>query len=475
MATSQEKTQHQAAAERQAAPRADETEPADFAAGAPRRRRGVRTAGGAEPPAEAEAHASGSSGSRGRRPRVAENAIRPSRAVKRRQGQVERESEVPRPDRAAPAKPAPAAAQSATRAPADADPWTVPNSVRDRFVQDGRRFYFPDGAPAFKDLGKRLTTPSENTEVVHSLIEIAQARGWSEIALSGTERFRQEAWRQARLAGLAVRGYKPSGIERAQLVRALARGAEAREVDRPDGGGREMRSSEPSGSASAGVQDAPQGKHGPSNPSRERPRERVVGKLIDYGRDTYRHDPHEAPSYFVRIQTKEGKREIWGRDLERAMSKSLSQPQIGDEVALERTGRESVTVKRKERGADGRMLGEQDVSTYRNRWVIERREFFEQRAAAASVLRDETVAPRRAVRQHPELAGTYLNLKAAEIAAANIRDPEDRRRFVSLVRGALADRIERGEPLQPVRLRAWAEHLKDRVGREPPERAPARA
>ena len=55
---------------------------------------------------------------------------------------------------------------------ADSDPWTVPSSVRDRFVQDGHRFYFPDGAPAFRDRGRRLTTTSENTQVVHSLIEI---------------------------------------------------------------------------------------------------------------------------------------------------------------------------------------------------------------------------------------------------------------------------------------------------------------
>ena len=52
----------------------------------------------------------------------------------------------------------------------DSDPWTVPESVRNRFVQDGHRFYFPDGAPAFKDQGRRLTTPSDNTQVVHSLI-----------------------------------------------------------------------------------------------------------------------------------------------------------------------------------------------------------------------------------------------------------------------------------------------------------------
>ena len=35
--------------------------------------------------------------------------------------------------------------------------------------------------------------------------------------------------------------------------------------------------------------------------------------------------------------------------------------------------------------------------------------------------------------------------------------PEDQRRFVAQVRGVLADGIERGEPVQPVRLRERAE------------------
>ena len=55
--------------------------------------------------------------------------------------------------------------------------------------------------------------------------------------------------------------------------------------------------------------------------------------------------------------------------------------------------------------------------------------------------------------QHPELAGTYLNLRAAELASRALRDPEDQRRFVAHVRGALADHVERGDPLQPARLR----------------------
>jgi hypothetical protein len=303
-------------------------------------------------------------------------------------------------------------------------------------VQDGHRFFFPDGAPAFRDLGRRLTTGSENTQVVHSLIEIARSRGWAEVTVTGTERFRQEAWQQARLAGLQVKGYRPTDPEQAQLIRAMARGL-ARPVD--------SLSPDPP-PASPVLGQAPREKPAPT------PDERYTGRLLDHGKDTYLHDPDSEPSYFVRLGTSGGYREIWGKDLERAVAKSLTQPEIGDEVVLQRTGRDTVTVKRVERDAQGQLVPK-EVGAYRNRWVLEKREFFEQRAAAAQIVRDEAIGPQEAVRKHPELAGTYLNLRAAELAAQRVRDPQDRQQFVAQVRGALADGIERGEPLQPVRLR----------------------
>jgi putative DNA primase/helicase len=332
---------------------------------------------------------------------------------------------------------------------ADIDPWIVPQSVRDRFVEEGHRFYFPDGAPAFRDRGRRLTTASENTQVIHSLIEIAHSRGWTEITVTGTERFRHDAWRQARLAGLEVRGFRPSEEERAQLIRALGRNL--------------VRSSERVDSISvdamppaAPPRDIPQR----LGATQAEPRERIAGKLLDHGRDAYRHDPNEDPSYFVRLSTRDGVREIWGKDIERAVTKSLTQPQIGDEVVLQRTGRDAVTVKRQEHDPEGQ-LRSKNVEVFRNRWVIEKQSFFEARAAAAHIVRDEDIAAREAVREHPELAGSYLNLRAAELASRALRDPQDRRRFVSQVRSALADDIERGEPLQPVRLREPAKKAKD--------------
>jgi len=339
---------------------------------------------------------------------------------------------------------------------ADSDPWTVPQSVRDRFVQDGRRFYFPDGAPAFTDFGRRLTTASENTQVVHSLIEIAHSRGWSEITVSGTERFRQEAWRQARMAGLSVRGYRPSDPEQAQLIRALARN-----LSTPASRRAEVISTE----AQPSEIRAPTGAPAPVPAGSDAPKERIAGKLLDHGRDAYRHDPEEEQSYFVRVETREGRREIWGKDLERAMTQSLTQPQVGDDVILQKTGRDIVTVKRAERDAEGN-LQPKEVATHRNRWVIEKSGFFAEREAAAQVVRNVTIDPRTAVREHPKLAGTYLNLRAAELAAERLRDPEDRRRFVELVRGALADDIERGQPLPPVRLRERAARSPERAARE---------
>jgi len=123
-----------------------------------------------------------------------------------------------------------------------------------------------------------------------------------------------------------------------------------------------------------------------------------------------------------------------------------------------------VTVKRQERDTRG-SLSTKDVDACRNRSAIENRAFFEQRAAAARILRDEGVRPREAVREHPELTGTYLNLRAAELASRILRDSQDQRRFLAQVRSALADDIERGEALQPVRLRERAARvsLKDRI------------
>jgi Large polyvalent protein-associated domain 7 len=312
----------------------------------------------------------------------------------------------------------------------------VPEHIRKRFVQVGQRYYFSDGAHAFTDRGARLITPSENTEVVKSLIAIAEARGWKELTVSGSERFRKEAWGPASALGLQVRGYTPTEFERAQLARRLAREA-AMTPGRTDH------------SAQADTRresDRPQG-------VRERPTSPITGRLIDHGVAAYRHDPQEPISYFVKIETPDGEREIWGIDLKRALKESLTQAKIGDEIGLRAVRRDTVTVQEREHDGEGKVVGKKPLEAHRNRWIVERQAFFVERAAAARTLRDPSVDPKQAARRHPELVGTYLQMHAAQIAARQFRDPQDQERFVSRVRSALADAVARGEPLPPVRLK----------------------
>lgn len=78
-----------------------------------------------------------------------------------------------------------------------------------------------------------------------------------------------------------------------------------------------------------------------------------MGRLVDHGRATYKHDPKEPMPYYVRIETRTGDREIWGVDLERAFRESLSRSTIGDEVTARAYGREPVTVSAPQLDAEG--------------------------------------------------------------------------------------------------------------------------
>jgi putative DNA primase/helicase len=321
-----------------------------------------------------------------------------------------------------------------------ADPRAIPADVRQRFVQVGNGYFFPDGARAFTDRGRKLTTPSENTEVVRSLIAIAQARGWRDVTIEGTERFRKEAWFAAKLVGMEVQGYTPGELEQGQLIRRLARNASSARDSVPMQENQRSREREESAAAAHAKRES-----------------LITGRLVDHGQAHYRHRPEGPISYFVRIETPRGEREIWGVDLERAFRESLTRPQVGDVVGLRAIGKEPVTVKSRELGANGELVGERERLAHRNRWLVEQREFFASREQAARTLRDEAIDPREAVKQHPELAGTYLQLRAAELAARRIRDPEDQRTFVATVRRALSDAVARGEPLSPVRLKEQAQ------------------
>jgi putative DNA primase/helicase len=339
----------------------------------------------------------------------------------------------------------------------DNDSRAVPEHINTRYIKVGNKYHFTNGDLAFADRGRGLSTRLENTEVIRDLIAIAKERGWNEIALGGTERFRKEAWQQANLAGLTVRGYRPSELERAQLVRLMGR--EREEGDTPS-----TRTTAPSdrpATRGPATEEAARAETRASTP----PPDRVhVGRLIDHGTANYKHDRHADLSYFIKIDTPDGERTLWGKDLQRAVEQSLSRASPGNDVVVRQLGAKPVTVIRPTRDEEGRIVNQTQVQTHLNRWSVERTDFLKDRKRAAQIVRDPSIDAKTAAAKRPELAGTYTELQAAKLIAQELfTHPADRERFITRVREAIADEIERGEPLSAPRIRTSASRTPERA------------
>jgi len=198
-----------------------------------------------------------------------------------------------------------------------------------------------------------------------------------------------------------------------------------------------------------------------------------AGRLVDHGTANYQFDRHAGLSYFVKLETPDGEQTLWGKDLERALERSLSRVSIGQEVVVRQLGAKPVTVIRPIRDEAGRIIEKTEVQTHLNRWSVERADFIRERAQVAAIVRDPSIEPRAGAAKRPELEGTYTELHAAKLIAQELfTHPADRERFVTRVREAIADEIERGEPLSAPRIKSQAARPQPQV--RSPDRAQER-
>ena len=268
-------------------------------------------------------------------------------------------------------------------------------SLRKRFLEAGEQFYYrtAPGEPtkvAFTDHGKRLITEHDDPSVIHGMVLRAQEKGWTVVRVNGTDEFKTEAWVQATIAGLEVEGYTPRGIDLAQREdrrdqRPVRRPASKDQGD-PEASNRKA-SDSPQRSEktmSDGQQvalatleailrargDSPTMITAAVEEARARLQgERVVvGTVVDHGIDHYEHDAQKDKSYFVKVATDRGEREIWGVDLARACEQG--KVQRGDAVALVQQAHEPVTIKVPVRDSSGVSIGAEPQAAHRNRWEV---------------------------------------------------------------------------------------------------------
>ncbi len=269
-------------------------------------------------------------------------------------------------------------------------------SLRKRFIEAGEQFYYrtTPGEPtkiAFTDYGKRLVTEHEDPSVIQGMVLRAKAKGWTSVRVNGTTEFKAEAWVQATIAGLDVEGYTPRGID-------LAR-AEDRRDQRPlrsktaqppvnleasHDRATDDHSRKPDKSLTASQQvavatleailkargDSPTMIAAAVKEAKARLQgERVVvGTVVDYGIDHYNHDIQNTKSYFVKVATDRGEREIWGVDLSCALEQG--KVQRGDAVAVVQQAHKAVAVTVPQRDESGASIGTAPQPATRNRWEV---------------------------------------------------------------------------------------------------------
>lgn len=197
----------------------------------------------------------------------------------------------------------------------------------------------------------------------------------------------------------------------------------------------------------------------------------IVGRLQKHGRAPYQFRPDQDLSYYAKMVTETGVRVLWGKDLERAIGAGATKPKPGDLIGARRIGREAVTLVDRRRDVGGNIVAQSEHHAHRTRWEVEKLPYFSQRAKQARLARDALVDTRQAVRERPELRSTFLSLRAAEqLAARRIRDPQDRERFLAMVREAMSASNQRGEPLPDINLRRKSSADRAQSASPPPKR-----
>lgn len=304
----------------------------------------------------------------------------------------------------------------------------IPDAVKGRYLVASKvpgQFFFRDREQklAFADKGGKLVTSEDDQTVVLSMIEVCKAKGWGSIQVKGSKTFQSETWLHARLAGIEVKGFKPSASDMARLedqrialatnsITPISSGESTREAPHPLQDGKLPEGTAPVASplskeaiafgevgrkkgfseervsflmqevqrfmeiaADLGIV-VPSPKITSHDPGKrvdvgEKPLRHYAGILLDHGKANYQFAPDEKPSYWVKIQSPKGdEKTVWGVDLERAIKDG--QVANGESINLDFFGNRPVTVMGNKRDASGNVVGQEEIESMRNTWNITR-------------------------------------------------------------------------------------------------------
>ena len=330
----------------------------------------------------------------------------------------------------------------------------VPDAVMRCYLRIHDSYLFPDRTLAFIDDGSRIRVRTENREVMHSVVAIAQQRGWRTIEVRGTDAFRQGIWREAAIQGIDVKGYEPNEAERQQVARSQAqrREGDTRSRGEPGASGRDPTSqsaADPNGRSAAGEDGATRREpDGTPRAARNGARTPIVGVMVAAAAAPYRFDPDQRMSFYVMVRTEVGDRTVWGTDLERALAESTSQPRIGATIVLSHQGTTAVDVRVPDRNEAGELVGEKKIVAQRARWSIETIDHVRSLQQTSDLFRSGQNIPPASLEKQPNLAAATAGARLAQQYAQRVTaDGPSQLRLVQAIRDRLAEALAQGRDI----------------------------
>lgn len=107
------------------------------------------------------------------------------------------------------------------------NPTALPDHFADKYEKKGNALVRIGDDPKkalLKDHGAKLTANKDyNSEAIKAMVDIAEARGWNSLTVTGSPDFRKAVWNEAAARGLSVKGYKRTEAEQARIDKELAR------------------------------------------------------------------------------------------------------------------------------------------------------------------------------------------------------------------------------------------------------------
>jgi hypothetical protein len=103
----------------------------------------------------------------------------------------------------------------------------IPEELNKKYVIEGNnekgKYYFKENpeVEAFRDKGEKIIAKSTASSVAKSMVDLAEAKQWESIKLSGTKEFRREVWMEASVKGMNVTGYEPTDQDKQNLENRL--------------------------------------------------------------------------------------------------------------------------------------------------------------------------------------------------------------------------------------------------------------